>query len=228
MMKRIYILFGFVLSCGNALPCEKLNTAQIKDYYFSTVASDVERIGMLCLSENSKINDCTQKDKNIIQNHWNNFVKNSNLQVVGRVLVNKKDGLVGDELGSTKICSYYVRVSYSLRNEIAEIDDQLIPVTKLIFMEKYLESQKKLVTGLEKNNWLRINIQDTISKNGVGQEWLIAPVLWTMENFTRYSTLNRAYTGLSNESIDKFRHISGSAEGPGWENIKNYFNRQYN
>jgi hypothetical protein len=228
MTIRILILFGLVFSSGNVLPCEKLNSSQIKDYYFSAVTADVERMGMLCVSQNSKISDCTQKDKHILQDHWNIFIKNSNLNIVGRVLVNKQDGLFDDK--SSKTCSYYVRIAYPLKNEIAEIDDQLIPATRLIFMEKYFDSQNKVVTGLEKNNWLRINIQDTTAKNSVGQDWSIAPVLWSVENFRRYSLLNRVSRspGLSNEAINKLGQIKDNADDPGFKKFDNYFNRQYN
>jgi hypothetical protein len=214
---------------SSVLSCESLSREQIKDHYFNAVTSDTERIGILCITKSSKDNHCTQQDKIILSNHWVNFVSNASLRASGPPLIEQSNSMIGDKRGRVKICSYYVRVGYSASNKFAIVEEDLAPITKLVFIEKFADGNSKI--GLEANNWVRINVEDITAKNNVGQEWMIAPVAWSIENFRRYILINRASINLhlSPSAKQKINELRDYIEDDSnWKNFVTKFNEAYN
>jgi hypothetical protein len=221
-LRLILIVWSLSIS---SQACEKLNPDQIKSLYFSNVRTDIENLGIICISSNSKNKNCLKDDVTVLQEKWDLFVKNSQISTIGKEEIENYSDSIS--------CKYKIRVFYYINTLPKPLRIDESPPEHFL----KIRSQKNIILGLvgktiiDKNNWIDLNTETITANNSYGQEILISPIAMSTDYFRRFLWFNRVSKDprLSSYGIRQIDRKSKNflENDEDWKITKDYFYQNY-
>jgi hypothetical protein len=208
-MKYTFITSCVVILTGctnsDTFSCTSFNPDVLKNIYFAKIAHDAETLKILCLSNTSKIDACSDSDNKIIHDEWMDY---RNRSIVGITKVDNEENF-----GKFKVCSYKAKISLAIskkEDRTPNSFDYTIPL-KLKISEKseFFGLKKTVQSTITNENWYYLNVEQPFSTDDNNREWYSAPVYATVLQFRRFLLLNKTLVNpeLSKNAKDFYQNL---------------------